>query len=356
MAVEDFDVIVRVAGATLLLWAAFEPGSGRAGARRFFIPLALCLAGFLAGNTPDPELRLSGLAGRLGIVLAGYAAVFLWWWCLAVFDRSFRPRGAVLAIGLTWIVLASVDRGLFGQALASRGLSWILVGLGLAMVAHLAWRLIRDRADDMIDQRRNARGLVVAMLAAQLLADLAVDLVLGFDWGPQAFTIAQNAVVLAFTGWILVLDRTTVKQIEPARSLRRSADPLRADRDAPDPRLAARVKMLIEVQQIHLDPQLTFERFVAAMDAPERLVRRLINRQLGYDHFRTFLNVHRVAEAKRRLTDPAHRDDKLIAIALDSGFASLSSFNRVFRDIEGRPPSTLRASPPPAFEERSAGI
>ncbi len=353
MAVEEIDVIVRVAGATLLLWAAFGPGGARTGARRYFIPLALCVAGFLAGNTPDPALRLSGPVGRLGVILTGYAAVCLWWWCLAVFDRSFRPRGLVLSVGIAWILIASVDRGLIGDVWAGRGLSWLLVGLGLIMVAHLTWRLTSDRADDMVDRRRGARVVVVAVLAAQLLTDLAVDLTLGLDWGPQAFTIAQNAAFLAFVGWLLTLDlaieRPSLDRTLPAR-LGLAGLKGRAD----DPVLTARLQRLLEVDELHLDPTLTFGRFAKAMNAPERVVRNLINQNLGHDHFRTFLNAHRVAEAKRRLADPEHRHDKLIAIAMDSGFASLASFNRVFRDMEGCTPSAFRAASQPGSEERSA--
>jgi len=52
------------------------------------------------------------------------------------------------------------------------------------------------------------------------------------------------------------------------------------------------------------------------------------------------------------LADPARAGDKLIAIALDSGFSSLASFNRAFQTVEGRPPSAFRAAP--TFEERLA--
>ena len=93
------------------------------------------------------------------------------------------------------------------------------------------------------------------------------------------------------------------------------------------------------------------------MGAPDRTVRRLINHQLGYDHFRTFLNAHRMDEARRRLSDPAHRHDKLIAVAMDSGFASLASFNRVFRDAEGCSPGAWRdaAFGPPPGEPQTGG-
>ena len=56
------------------------------------------------------------------------------------------------------------------------------------------------------------------------------------------------------------------------------------------------------------------------------------------------MNGYRVAEARRILSDPARRRDKLIAVAFASGFASLPSFNRVFRDAQGEAPSAFRAA------------
>lgn len=342
MSLSEIDIVVRVAGATLLIFAALSrlKGGNRAD-DRFFIPLALCLCGFLAGNTPDPSLRLSGAAGDAAIVLSGYAAVFLWWFCLAVFDRAFRPRGGVLIIGLAWIVVASADRGLFGPAAAQRGLSWVLIALGLAMMAYLAWRVFRDRDGDLIDQRRRARAAVVVLLAGQLLADMATDLVLGMDWSPQAFTVAQNAVLLAFTSWLLQLNLETGGVPSHPRSAPDRIGYSTAPEIVPSA-LEARLRVLMEVERVHLDPSLGFEAFVRMMGASERSVRHLINHQLGHDHFRTFLNAHRLAEAKRLLADPSRREDKLIAIAMDSGFASLPSFNRVFQDVERTTPSAFR--------------
>lgn len=367
----QFDIIVRVAGATLLLLAMVRSRGRMTGARVFFIPLAICLCSFLAGNSPDPRLQLSGPLGALAVLLAGYAAVFLWWFCLAVFDARFRPRGVVLAIGAVWIVIASADRGLFGDRLAQAGLSWALVALGLVMVGHLAWRLLRDREGDLLDGRRRMRRAVVIALAGQLLADLALDLVMGLDWRPQAFSILQNTALLAFTGWLLSLTPQTGAPERP-----RNVTPSR-ESDVPDGPALARLRRLMEVERLHLDPDLTFGDFVRAMGASERTVRRLINQQLGHEHFRTFLNAHRVDEARRILSDPARRRDKLITVASDSGFASLPSFNRVFREVEGRTPGAFRTAalagtdprttvrmepgrrrprPNPCFEIRSAGF
>lgn len=334
----QFDVIVRVAGATLLLLAAAGWSGPMKGARVWFIPFAICLCGFLAGNSPEPELRLRGPLATAAMFLAGYAAMFLWWFCLAVFDSRFRPRGAVLAVGVAWIVIASADRGLFSAQLEEAGLSRVLVPLGLLMVGHLAWRVLRDREGDFVDRRRRMRRAVVVALAGQLLADLAVDVVLGFDWAPQAFSIAQNTVFLAFTGWLLSL---TQREPSPARIASDVA--VAPPPTASDPALE-RLRRLMEEERLHLDPELTFGRFVEAMGMPERTVRRLINHDLGHEHFRTFLNAHRVAEARRILSDPGRRGDKLIVVALDSGFNSLPSFNRAFKELDGRTPSAFRAA------------
>jgi AraC-like DNA-binding protein len=351
MLVEQCDIIIRVAGAFLLLLLA---GALIRDARHerltwFFLPLAICLCGFLAGNTPDLQLRLDGVPGAVAHMLSGYAAVFLWWFCLAVFDTRFVPRGKTLAVGLAWLVLASVDRGMFGPAVADKGLSWLLVTIGFGIVAHLVWHLIRDREGDLIDARRDARMMVAILLGSQLLVDLLVDVVFGLDWRPRGFAMTQNVAILAFTGWLgsLVL-RANVGALTFRPAARVPVAPEMPVRNRPstsdESKLTERLRNLIDVERVHLDPELTFGDFVERMKAPERTVRVLINHQLGHDHFRAFLSEHRVAEARRLLADPSRARDKLISIAHDSGFASLASFNRAFRAVENNTPSAYRAA------------
>ena len=351
MSIQELDVIVRVAGATLLLVAV--PLIARTDRRLalIFLPLALCLTGFLAGNTTEAALRLSGMAGHLAYVLTGYAAVFLWWFCLAVFDRAFRPEGWVLAVGLAWFVIASADRGLFGSIPLQWGLSRLLVGLGFIMVLHLSWRLIRDRGGDLVDARRQARIVVVMLLAGQLMADLIVDALMGFDWQPPLFSLIQNLAFLIFTGGLICLTQRGAVRSGAVGARQPFRQPAPSQEEI---RLTERLRILIQEQQVHLDPTLTFDRFVGLMGGSDRAVRHLINHRLGYDHFRTFLNAHRMMEARRRLADPNHRQDKLIAIAMDSGFASLASFNRVFQDAEKCSPGTWRKAHLSTSETRSA--
>lgn len=342
----QLDATFRLSGITVLMllaWLLFRQRRQLGVLAWLFAGLAICLSGFLIGNTPEPGRRLSGAPGAIAHFASGCTVVFLWWFCLACFERQFRPRGGVLAVGLCWIALAAADRATGGAVAA---LSYILVALGFGIVAHLVWRLWAQREGDLIQKRHDARAMVALLLGGLLLVDLSIDLIFGFAWRDLLFTVAQNAAIVGFALWLagrLLAARTDVLHFDAGP---RAAPPSPAAEEIEDGTVGAelrqRLQRLMEVERIHLHPDLTFAMFVERMDAPERVVRKLVNHELGFDHFRSFLNHYRIMEARRLLADPHRSADKLIAIALDSGFASLPSFNRVFRATEACTPSEYR--------------
>jgi AraC-like DNA-binding protein len=60
--------------------------------------------------------------------------------------------------------------------------------------------------------------------------------------------------------------------------------------------------------------------------------------------FTDYVLAQRLALAHSLLTDPRHADEKIITIALDTGFGDLSYFNRAFRRRYGDTPSSIRVS------------
>ena len=380
MSLVELDLFVRVGAVTTLLllaWLLFRQRRALGTPAWLFPPLALCLSSFVIGNTPDPSLVLSGTAADIASFASGFTVIFLWWFSLSCFESRFRPRGAVLAGGIVWALLAALDRGLFGAAAADIGLSRALVLLGFLIVGHVVWRLVSDRKDDLIQRRHDARIMVAVLLGGELLVDLAADVMFGFAWRPLGFALAQNVSILGFGLWlaasVLAVRPHALTFVEPAAAPAPAVAGLAEDENAiTDDALRRRLSALLEQDRVYLDPELTFAAFVRRMQAPQRVVRKLVNHELGFDHFRSFLNHYRMMEACRRLGDPGKDGDKLIAVALDSGFASLASFNRVFRAAQGCTPSEYRdaaragrsrsesagmaAKPPssPGFEERSA--
>lgn len=333
------DIALRAAGAaTLLLTAAVLLASApRSAVARAFAAFALGLAGFLAVNTafeaaepPAPWWAIASFFSRM-------AALALWWFCLTLFDA--RPRAAVAAgVAIAWTALVVIDKGYLAPAPAFE-VGSLQLALATALVVHAGWQVLRDLRGDLLERRRRARPVFALALLAVLAVDLSADVVQGFGWRPAAFLAWQNGAILAIAAglalWLLRADAGLVSA-PPAPA------PARSGPRDPEAAILARVEAVMRESRPYLDPGLTIARFAALAGVPEPTLRRAINHRLGHGHFRQFLNVHRVAEAQRRLRDPASAGSKILAIALDSGFASLASFNRAFRQIAGVSPSEYR--------------
>lgn len=350
MIIGQIDVAIRAGAAVtilLLAWLLLRQRRQIGLPALLFAPLALCVCSFVIGNTPLSDLSPDGLVGAATNFLSGFTVIFLWWFCLSCFDSRFRLRGGVLGVGLAWGLIAALDRGMFGDALARIEWSRLLVPLGFAIVGHLVWRLLAERQGDLIQQRHDARIMVAVVLGGMLFVDLSADVLFGFAWRPLVFAMTQNAMVLGFGLWLagtLVSVRPDVLTFGVTETRMSPAGTATQSGRERDDVLHRRLTALMETERAFIDPDLTFAGFVARMGAPERTVRTLVNHELGHDHFRSFLNHYRVAEARRLLSEAGRADEKLIAVALDSGFASLASFNRAFRAIEGCAPSQYRAA------------
>ncbi len=59
-------------------------------------------------------------------------------------------------------------------------------------------------------------------------------------------------------------------------------------------------------------------------------------------NFNTFINLYRVDKAKQLIKNPAYSHYKILAIGYESGFASKTSFNRLFKQSVGQTPSEYR--------------
>lgn len=67
----------------------------------------------------------------------------------------------------------------------------------------------------------------------------------------------------------------------------------------------------------------------------------VLNHTFG-QNFNNFINIYRLENAKKLLKDPEYANEKILAVAYDSGFQSKASFNRVFKDYVGKTPSLYR--------------
>lgn len=93
---------------------------------------------------------------------------------------------------------------------------------------------------------------------------------------------------------------------------------------------------------IHRNQDLTVKNLAYETGIQMHILRKIINKQLGYKNFRDYVNSHRIKEAKHMLVDPELSADSITQIAFDCGFNSIPSFNRVFKTEVGMTPSDYR--------------
>ncbi|GAA4509387.1 hypothetical protein GCM10023172_42820 [Hymenobacter ginsengisoli] len=106
--------------------------------------------------------------------------------------------------------------------------------------------------------------------------------------------------------------------------------------------LAWRDKLLtlMAEQQPWLEPELTLTEVAKRLRITPGLLSKVINSGCG-QNFNDFVNAYRVREAQRLLADPRFAHYSLVGVALESGFNSRSTFNRVFKKVVGQAPSEL---------------
>lgn len=116
---------------------------------------------------------------------------------------------------------------------------------------------------------------------------------------------------------------------------RSSLKPTEADR------IERALHRLLHEDRLFLDPSLTIDALAEKLGTSRHHLSQVLNERLQQSYADCLTGL-RLDEARRRLSDPAHFRYTIAAIAFDSGFNSLASFNDAFRRRYGTTPSRFR--------------
>ena len=103
---------------------------------------------------------------------------------------------------------------------------------------------------------------------------------------------------------------------------------------------------LMDTSKPYLEPKLSLSNLADDLNISVNHLSQVIN-QYEEKNFFDFVNSYRVKEFKERVHDPANKNYSILAVALDSGFNSKSSFNQVFKKITGKTPSQYMSETSP---------
>jgi AraC-like DNA-binding protein len=308
------------------------------------------LAGRLAAGLCFSLVALEATTGPMSAVLAawlwvplrivgGFNVALLWLFCQAVLRDGFRLR-KFEAVGFVLFSVGPIATMHVWSATPEAGPLAALIGAApFLAIGHIMWLAISEHGGDLVQGRQNARVWMVAILAAAGLVSVA----------SESLGDAQAAAVvrlgLASLPAIAIMG-LWLTAIEPGR-LRFEA-PISAEIAPPqsgiDPRDQVLLAALVNAMEagLYREPGLSIERLAETLKTPTHRLRAVINQGLGHRNFASFVNGYRLSYAKAALADPARGRETVLAIAYESGFAALQTFNRVFKEAEGDTPTGFR--------------
>lgn len=308
---------------------------------------SLCATGILFGVTGLVEIILNAppmieVLAPADFVVIGFQQVHfiaLWWFIQALFDDRFRWRPTCF-LPLT----ASIPL-IAGASFAPGDARWwftvALVGLNVVLLALIIHTALRHRSSDLVDDRRSF-SLALAFTVPPFTLFVFATGLISLD-APLAATLClvyssvYFLLALGFSYWLTSLKEGLFERTDnglrprPGSSELSGADRLELER-------------VIKAMDggLYLEPGLTIGGLAGKLRIPEHRLRKLINRGLGYRNFAAFVNDYRIAEAKRRLSDPELAREQIIQHAFSLGYASLAPFNRAFRERVGVSPTEFR--------------
>ena len=205
----------------------------------------------------------------------------------------------------------------------------------------------------------NLRWLLQLGAAGAAIWALAIALGALQSTGITHIAHADDAVALAVAVLVYGVGYTGLRQPEIFRyetaeypvptetgpAAEADADAPRYERSGLSEREAARLKdaltTVMDAERPWQDSGLTLADLATRLATSPHRLSEVLNAQLGQT-FYDFVNGYRVREVQRRIADGEARQLTILALALDAGFASKSTFNLVFKKHTSQTPSEYR--------------
>jgi AraC-like DNA-binding protein len=346
--VTALELTFRATGVVLLACLAFLLLRTRRRDHTARLGAALCasVGAFLLTSMPHAGQVLGPLLYPLTAVCSTHP-VFFWLFCAALFTDGFVLRRWQLAciagmavLGLTYQWLFTDQHGI-ASGLLVRAVGAVFGAASLAFACLGPLAVWRGSAADLDERRRQVRGWFVPIASTYLAITVIVQAIALYrsTRTPHALVIANLLILdtLAAAALLSFLKVRVANWLEVVEPAGRPVDLSRLERS-----VLQQLERRLVPERLYAREGLTIATLASLLDTQDHVLRRVINRGLGFRNFNDFLHFHRLREAAARLRSAAERRVPILTIALDSGYASIGPFNRAFRQRFGMTPSEYR--------------
>ncbi|WP_340681092.1 helix-turn-helix domain-containing protein [Paraglaciecola sp.] len=309
-----------------------------------FLVLMLCGCGYLLTPLFDPLEKLS-VIWWLNFVAQNALPGIFWLVSLNIFaDQKELKTWHYLTASLTLVIptVANLTQIIFSYDLQYYPAFYGLVTYGaltleLVLISHALIEAIRHSDVDLVQERRYIRVSVIGIVAIYIVIVIVIEQLFHWQWlWLDTVKYALLCLVLLVINFLLFsLKEGTLFDQAIAQKVRAS------NKAKPSPELK-RILDSMQKDKLYKEEGMTISTLSRHLGIHEYKLRHLINGELNYRNFNDFLNFYRIQEVAQKLAQNEVQKLPVLTLALDSGFRSLSSFNKAFKNKYGVTPTEFR--------------
>lgn len=222
----------------------------------------------------------------------------------------------------------------------------------LAFAAHTLYLAYQGYSADLLEQRRRLRLTFLLIMGILLVVVVGRDFINQFsryllEPGQNLLPAVPSHLVSLYIFVVTFLFSQRIFQLSEEATTLIYSDGSSANKSKKsggtqsnvDPSLLKKIQETMQEGRLYAQTGLTISDLAESLSIQEYRLRRIINQQLKYRNFNQFLNNYRIEEACTLLRDS---NTPISTIALDVGYASLSVFNKAFKERYRVTPTEFR--------------
>ncbi len=325
---------------------------------KLLVLFSVCLSAYLL--TTIPPIISNPYVSFILFRFAVSTPAVLW----IIANRLFDDRRDIPALTIALIAFYLIANGT-GALLYYRGFDFTRISFFFTFVVshavmlgfaiHVVYLGITGKSDDLIESRRKVRiplviamGILNAVIIGTAFVNYAINIVLEINDPSEvnlfsSILLSTLAFIVCLTLNIRIFSLHTDAAILLAspRRAKPNASPESENPSHAEPELVQKIRKAMHEEKLYQEMGLTLGRLAEHLSVQDYRLREAINKKMAFRNFNQFLNSFRIAEASRLLKSSRI---PIATIALDVGYASLSSFNKAFKEHHGVPPRDFRVS------------
>lgn len=309
-----------------------------------FTGLLLCGCGYLLNEVIGPITSMSWLWWLSYIAGNALPGIF-WLVALSIFAERHQLKTwqyCVASLTLVVPLVSTVMQLTFSFDLQEYPAFYGLVTYGamlleLVLICHALGAAVKHWQADLVQERRYMRGSVISLTAAYLLIVIVAEQLFNVQW-IWLDTVKHSLLVLLMVAINMIL--FSLKEgtlFDPQVN-----EPAKKDLVTTSSPELQKIINAMTVDKLYQEEGITISALSRHLSIHEYKLRQLINGELAYRNFNDFLNFYRIQEIAQKLACAENSQVPVLTLALESGFRSLSSFNKAFKSTHGVTPTEYR--------------